>query len=248
MSDANDLPAPPPKKSSAALRTLILLGLLVLIVAGGLWDLYGAKEPRDKAYDRVLALQSTATGMADPNQAPTTQADVQKAVGTQPSESTTEDGVIYERYSWRRGIPWMTYDLWVLYRDGADKEMLVAQLGEEGKPHPFYAANSHEAEAPMPDPATVRPIVDGESPYPAPRTDAPAKNETPDQTKEEADEAAPKSDDAPAETPTEEPKEDSTDPPAESPAPSTPEEDSADEDASSEAPKPDAAVEEAAAP
>lgn len=236
MSEANDLPAHPPKKSSAALRTLILLGLLVLIVAGGLWDWYGAKEPRDEAYNRVLALQSSPTGMSDLGQAPTTQAAVQKAVGTNPSQSTTENGVIYERYSWRRGIPWMTYDLWVLYRDDESKEMLVAQPGEEGKPDPIYANNSHDATAPMPDPKTVRPIVDGESHYPAPSAEPPAEDKTPGEATEGSADAAPEAGDAPAETPAQAPEESSTDAPAEEPAPSTPAEEPAEGEASSEAP------------
>lgn len=218
MSEAKDHPAHPPKKSSAALRTLILLVLLVLIVGGGLWDWYGAKEPRDEAYDRVLALQSGATGMASASQPATTQADVQKAVGTAPSESTNEDGVIYERYSWRRGIPWMTYDLWVLYREDDRKEMLVAQLGEEGKPDPIYAANSRGTEPPMPDPATVRPIVDGESPYPPPRTAEPAEETTPAEASTEAGDETTETREATAEAPAE----GASEAPAESPAPTTP--------------------------
>ncbi|HEV7280069.1 MAG TPA: hypothetical protein VGN57_07625 [Pirellulaceae bacterium] len=204
MSQAHDPPAHPKKKSSAALRTLILIGLLVLIVAGGLWDWYGAKEPRDQAYQRVLAVQGSPGGMASMDDPPTTQADVQKAVGADPAETTAEDGVIYERYSWRRGIPWMTYDLWVLYRGDDEKELLVAQPGEEGKPDSIYAANSRGGKGPMPDPSTVRPIVDGESPYPQPKDETPgvettAEDDAAATPAEGSDEAPAESGDAPAE-------------------------------------------------
>lgn len=253
MSEPTDSVSKPPVKSSAALRTVLLLGVLVLIAAGGLWDWYGAKEPRDKAYDRVLAIQGTANGMADASKAATTQADVQKAVGTEPSESVTEDGVIYERYSWRRGIPWMTYDLWVLYRGDDSKEMLVAQIGEEGKPDPIYAANSRGGKAPLPDPDTVRPIVEGESPYPPPRTEAsatPAGDSTegptaegdaaaaPEKT-EGSESPAPESGDAPAESEDPAPEGASTADPEEDSAPSTPAEEPKEGDASPETPASD---------
>jgi hypothetical protein len=41
--------------------------------------------------------------------------DVQQLLGKKPAETVTEGDAYMEKYVWRRGLPWRTYYMWVVY-------------------------------------------------------------------------------------------------------------------------------------
>lgn len=182
-----------PQRGFSAVRTLLLIGALSAIVAGGLWDHYGAKAPREAAYGAIQDLQG---GTGDVSQPVVTQDQVRAAIGRAPTKEWVEEGVAYELYSWRRGMPIWTYDMYVAYADES-KQLLVADLDEQ--PHAAMygelvkrrvdptTAGTTTPDAEPSEEASTEPGANAEA---APTESAPADGEAPDASELDAPPAA----------------------------------------------------------
>lgn len=103
--------AAPPSKAARVRRGVLIVCLLMMIGMA--------------AYDRLVARPAVAAAqqtLQDAAQAQVSkagrqmdEATVREKLGRQPNETHSGDAYFVERYAWRAGLPWRTYDLWVIY-------------------------------------------------------------------------------------------------------------------------------------
>lgn len=107
----------PPDSGGAAIlppwrRAVVLLSCLIVMFAALAYDYGLARPSAENAHAKIQELagkRSLVSGRQLSN------LDVQKAIERQPSEVQVGKAYYVERYSWRAGLPWKTYDLWVIY-------------------------------------------------------------------------------------------------------------------------------------
>ncbi len=105
---------PSPAKGTNPVRLVLLLLLFGLALAGLLYD-YTIARPSIQKADRTI--QGLLDGsIEDPNNDDTVTPDeVQLMLGAQPSRVEPLSNGTIEVYSWRSGLPYRTYDLYVVY-------------------------------------------------------------------------------------------------------------------------------------
>lgn len=114
----------PKKKSKGAQIRLAVLSVILVLAFGGLaYDFAVARPQSQAAFKRVGAM------LADESRTVTSE-DVQKEVGFAPKK---EDKGYYtlETYSWNRGLPFMTYRIYVVYEG---KDVLVLRTVSLNRP------------------------------------------------------------------------------------------------------------------
>ncbi len=92
-------------------RTLLLVAVLLVVAAAFAYDRLVAKPAVDQALAKIDEL--TETGYFEK-----TNQDVQEVVAKPPAKQWKPGGrqdVIVETYQWRRGLPFLTYDIHVVY-------------------------------------------------------------------------------------------------------------------------------------
>ena len=122
--------APPPAKETSPLRLILLLLVFGVALVGLLYDYTIARPAIQKADETIQAvLEGT---IKDPNNdGGVTEAEVQDLLGRQPSTvKQLENGKI-EIYSWRSGLPYRTYDLYVVYSGQKLPLLYSASTNEE---------------------------------------------------------------------------------------------------------------------
>ncbi len=131
--------APTPSKETSPLRLILLLLVFGVLLACLLYDRTIARPTFEKATKIVLDLLDEK--MPDPNHdGGITQAEIQDLLGRAPTSVQQVENGLIELYSWRGGIPYRTYDLYVTYV-GQQKPLLysawtsdeVENLKEEDK-------------------------------------------------------------------------------------------------------------------
>lgn len=137
---------------------MLLLILLVAGVAAG-WDYLVARPGYEQALEKVKPLLPLSDSGADESadapatQKTATQEDVHAVLDVSPAVTETAGSYLVERYSWRRGIPWMTYDLWVIYDDDSGRTLRNAtSVRAEAD---LYYATARQADSPTADGATA---------------------------------------------------------------------------------------------
>jgi hypothetical protein len=189
-----------PRRSGGSSTRLVVL-LLILLVAGAAagWDYLIARPAFYQAQDKVKPLLPGSDADADKGDvtpsvsAPidATQKDVHAALGLTPAATEPAGSYLVERYSWRRGIPWMTYDLWVIYDDDERRTLRNATSVRE-EADLYYATARQADSAPTgSDPLNESPAGASEPPLEdATESSADAKAEDADSPADEAPEAA----------------------------------------------------------
>jgi hypothetical protein len=183
-----------PRRSGGSSTRLIVL-LLILLVAGAAagWDYLIARPGYEQALEKVEPLLPTSDRDADEGAsrpaAPkiATQEDVHGVLDAEPAVTETAGAYVIERYSWRRGLPWLTYDLWVIYDDDAARTLRNAtSVRAEAD---LYYATARQADSPAP----------GSDPLNESSADAsePAKDATEPSADAKADDAEPPAEEAP---------------------------------------------------
>ncbi|HEV7280068.1 MAG TPA: hypothetical protein VGN57_07620 [Pirellulaceae bacterium] len=162
---------------SSARLTVLLLILFVAGIAAG-WDYLFARPAFYVAQEKVEPLLPGSDAdaeeeiePAEPAPGPATQKDVHAALGLTPAATEPAGPYLVERYSWRRGIPWMTYDLWVIY-DGDEQRTLRNATSVRQEADLYYATATPPAapESDLSDEAITFPLdgpADVSSPPPA---------------------------------------------------------------------------------
>jgi hypothetical protein len=115
---------------------VILFGILLYLVCALPYDYFVARPGQVKAWEKLynkraeqsdpeydasakpglLQLKNVGSGDVE-----TTTETVAEALGRKPSKSTSENGMVTEIYSWRAGLPWKTYNIYVVYAERRDK-------------------------------------------------------------------------------------------------------------------------------
>jgi hypothetical protein len=98
-----------------------LFVILALMIAAGLYEFLLARPGVDAAYERIDKANSVALTAA--NGGSLTPERVHEVVGSPPSREVDlkdQNGNQYqmEVYTWRGGLPWRTYNVYVVYRRG----------------------------------------------------------------------------------------------------------------------------------
>ncbi len=129
-------------------QRLVRLGLLLalaLLALALFQDRWRARPAVQQAYDTVAALNESmnrAPIKDSPDKtkrrgfdSPTTQADVQSALGRKPDRVMDYGPYKAEVYSWRGGLPWRTYDYYAVYEHGQDRLLLLMHYAYELPPY-----------------------------------------------------------------------------------------------------------------
>jgi hypothetical protein len=176
---------------------VLLLILLVTAAAAG-WDYLVARPGYEQALEKVEPLvpmsDSGAGEDADRQAAPkdATQKDVHAVLGVSPAVTEPAGSYLVERYSWRRGIPWLTYDLWVIYDD--DGVHTLRNATSKRSEADLYYATARQPDAPAADPAPANdPSTDVSEAPPRETPESPA-----DAQEDDADSPAGETPEAPA--------------------------------------------------
>lgn len=133
MSQDAPLPEPPPQSAEEvtsrrpALRQLILVGLLAVALFAMFID-RTARQRSNAAFDSVQ--DAFEQQMGDPDGG-LTQPEVEQLIGRGPAEERSGQRYRQARYSWRAGLPWRTYDIWVVYRPQQDEFVYQAVFFNE---------------------------------------------------------------------------------------------------------------------
>lgn len=222
--------AEPARGGMSPLRMVLLL-ILALMIAALAWDWGMARPASEKAYQTIsVMVEESAARPAEGGQA--SPADVQKAIGREPT--TTKDGghYIVEEYHWIRGLPFKSYYVIVVYnkREGGTKYTLanvelnqpLEPISEPGAPvvvdpslteveaqpgevDPAQSEGANDVSPPVEpgdEPAPVEPPAEGDTPAEEPAPDAPAPPPA-DEPETPAPETPAVPEPAPAETPAE---------------------------------------------
>jgi hypothetical protein len=162
-----------PRRSGGSSIRLVVL-LLILLVAGVAagWDYLVARPGYEQALEKVEPLLPVSDRGADDGQNPApaaqktaTQEDVHAALNLAPAVTETAGSYLVERYSWRRGLPWLTYDLWIIYDDDAGRTLRNAtSMRAEAD---LYYATARQPDAPASEPAGVNDSPSDASEQPA---------------------------------------------------------------------------------
>jgi hypothetical protein len=195
------------RSSGSSTRLVVLLLILLVVGLAAGWDYLIARPGYEQALAKVEPLlpggdaddeeeaEVAGESPASPPFEVSTLEDVHAVLGLTPAVTESAGAYLVERYSWRRGIPWMTYDLWVIYDDDAGRTLRNATSKREEAD--LYYATARPPEAPATDPAIESPADPPADPAEAP-TDEPS--ETPADASDDAAADAPAADaaDAPA--------------------------------------------------
>ncbi len=104
----------PPAKGTSPLRLVILLLIFGIALAGLLYDYCIARPAQKDAYNKILGLLDGST--PDPSGDGTvTDDEVQSILGNKPTGTKALTNGKIETYSWRSGLPYRTYFLYVVY-------------------------------------------------------------------------------------------------------------------------------------
>lgn len=183
ISDAHETKGPASSRSKgSSTRLLVLCGILVVgLVAAG-WDYLVARpayESTLKKVDELLPLGPDGKATGKPRSEQATQDEVHAAIGVAPTATDDVGMYLVERYSWRRGLPWATYDIWVVYDDDERKTLRDATSMKEESD--VYFRTSDRPAAPS-EPNGLKPLSEsaasgGESSEDAetPASEAPAE-------------------------------------------------------------------------
>ena len=116
---------------------VILFGILLYLICALPYDYFVARAGQVKAWEK---LYNKRAEQSDPeykeNETPgllqrknegsgdveTTNETVAETLGRKPSKSTSENGVTTEVYTWRAGLPWKTYNIYVVYAERKNKK------------------------------------------------------------------------------------------------------------------------------
>ncbi len=129
---------PPSAKSRnptmLALRGLLLV-ILVVLLAALVYDRFVAAPRLNQAYDAVDALLTDAEqpSMGEIKK-PVTDVDVKSAIG-EPEHPREDAGQFaIDRYSWRRGLLFTSYDLYVVYHKDAGGLFVLFKIYKNERP------------------------------------------------------------------------------------------------------------------
>jgi hypothetical protein len=120
--------------TALAIRSVLLV-ILVVLLAALLYDRFVAAPRANKAYDAVDALLTAAEqpSMGE-NTRPVTDVEVKSAIG-EPGHPREDAGQFaIDRYSWRRGLLFTSYDLYVVFHKDAGGQLVLYQIYKNERP------------------------------------------------------------------------------------------------------------------
>ena len=167
---------------SALKRQLVLILILAIMLGALYWD---RKVARPNSQAKQKELEELATERLTSSKPQLSQEEVATALGRGPVATRDLDGFIIEKFSWRGGLSWRTYDINVQYtktRDGGGhyhasfynqepEDALLATIGSPATEGPAPTPEDLQGGPPLdvPDPANSAnpnggPPLDGADP------------------------------------------------------------------------------------
>ena len=194
MSEANSATAQVPGTNKPAggspirlVVRVILFGILLYLICALPYDYFVARPGQVKAWEKLyneraepghpkfdenekpglLQLKNVGSGDVE-----TTNDTVAEALGRQPSKSTSESGVLTEVYSWRAGLPWKTYNIYVVYAERKQKKPRLENAFLNEAPAdlsvPDEGMRGDASTSTVPEPGTSVGVPGGRLPSPPP--------------------------------------------------------------------------------
>ena len=140
--DATPQPAAPAETSSP-LRIVLFVILGVMIVALAYDYLYARKQPDEIA---MMVLPQIDTTSAVSNVDPRSMDEVIELVGREPEEKIEGTNYWQIKYSWRAGLPWKTYDLYLVFTKGDPPIYYSHSVGGEPVDYPAQTISESMSE------------------------------------------------------------------------------------------------------
>ena len=140
------------------MRLIVLLAILAIVGAAAGWDWFVARPGYEGAVEtaeRFLPEPAEGEEDAAPRTEPATQEEVHAALDAEPAAVDTAGPYLIERYAWRRGVPWMEYELWLIYDGEVEPHSLLNATSRREEADLYYATAQHAAapsDAPSPTP------------------------------------------------------------------------------------------------
>ncbi len=182
-------PASTSELKSSPLRTVLFVILGVMIVALAYDYLYARQQPNAVATKILPQIDATS---AVSNVDPKSMDEVIEIVGRDPIEKTEESNYWRIKYSWRAGLPWKTYDLYIVFTKGDPPIYFSHSVGDEPVDYPAESlSNSMSEEERQATYEAVRkslgedaPESQEESAPPSSQDEAAGESEAPDSSSE----------------------------------------------------------------
>ncbi len=186
----SDPTSPTPRTPRGRLRSTLLVGTLVVLSSGLVYDFTVARPAVEAAYDRVS--QRNQDFNAERKHQAMRDHDIQELLGFPPDRTFEDQGMHVEVYSWRAGLPFRSHDLYCVYRTVNGEHFFVRLTKFLHDPNRFYDGVADEGETepvpqgaepaepsePAEQPEPAEPSAPAEQPEPA-EPSAPAETETP---------------------------------------------------------------------
>ena len=113
---------------------VVLLVILVVLLAALLYDRFVAAPKVNQAHEAVEKLMevSEQASMGERKE-PLTDAVVRQEIG-EPTQREESGKFVIDRYSWRRGLLFTTYDLYVVYHKDPGGQLVVIDVSKIERP------------------------------------------------------------------------------------------------------------------
>ena len=123
----------PQSGGAAGIRQIVLLIILALAVVALIWEFMVARPQSTAAWKAVSEL--LASNYAAAGEVTNTNKEVQDAVGKAPSRVTSDEpNKAVEHYTWRRGLPFLSYSIRVIYDKKEDGRLLLNTASADTPP------------------------------------------------------------------------------------------------------------------
>jgi hypothetical protein len=136
MSEAENKPAKSSGGNSAAMFRQIFLVLIMLLGLAALgYDYLLARPGADQAHQKMEEVHDQQKA-AKADEKIATKEKMQEIAGKAPGTVEKKDNYLLETYYWRRGLPWYSYTVTVLYEKNPNGDLLAQQFWKNQLPKP----------------------------------------------------------------------------------------------------------------
>ena len=112
-----------PGSRTSRVRQKILFIILFLAIGALVWEYKVAKPKSEEAWEAVTGMLNS--NFSSGGEVTNTNEDVANAIGKSPAETKPDEHQAIEIYKWRRGLPFRSYEIQVLYEKKSDGQLFL---------------------------------------------------------------------------------------------------------------------------